>query len=148
MTSNRCIGFGKKHRCRGRIAEERENQYFCCKDHEAFNMDFFVNGCCMCLEKDIPRKEIKMLRCGHVLHNPCYLEWLSFSTYKTKVCIVCRREMEKEKNNEDRIVGDWIIKKNGVKCGIEEGDGYYIHDYIQDLKKDTKIKNDGKNISF
>jgi hypothetical protein len=148
MSSVRCIGFGKKLRCRARIAEGRENSYFCCKDHEAFNMDFFTDGCCMCLEKDLPRKDIKMLRCGHVIHYPCYLEWLSFSTYENKICIVCRKEVEKKKQEGDKIVGNLTIKPNGVKEQIEEGDGYYIYDYIQQLKNDEKIKNNGNKIGF
>jgi len=106
---NRCIGFTKNnYKCR---AKTKNNNLFCCKSHEPLNKEILDNNCFMCMDKIINRNEILYFKCRHIVHKPCYLEWLKYSTYTEPICIICRSNTfkiitksihkEKFKNIED-----------------------------------------------
>ena len=85
---SRCQSLTKNNkRCRAII---KNNQLFCCKNHEPINNEIIINGCCMCMEKISSSKDIIYLNCKHAFHKPCYNEWLTFSTYEGAICIICR----------------------------------------------------------
>jgi hypothetical protein len=85
---NRCQSLTKNNkRCRAII---KNNQLFCCKNHEPINNEIISEGCCMCMEKIESTKDIIYLNCKHAFHKPCYNEWLTFSTYEGTICIICR----------------------------------------------------------
>ena len=85
---NRCQSLTKNNkRCRAII---KDNQLFCCKNHEPINNEIISDGCCMCMEKISSSKDIIYLNCKHAFHKPCYNEWLTFSTYEGAICIICR----------------------------------------------------------
>lgn len=93
--TKRCLGINQHgKRCRAPI--RREGEYFCCKGHEPFNVEFIQEGCFLCSEKDINEKEMKVFRCGHIVHMPCYRDWLQFSTYERDVCIICRENIKRD----------------------------------------------------
>jgi hypothetical protein len=106
---NRCIGFTKNnYKCR---AKTKNNNLFCCKSHEPLNKEILENNCFMCMDKIINKNEILYFKCRHIVHKPCYLEWLEYSTYSEPICIICRSNTfkiipknihkEKYKNIED-----------------------------------------------
>ncbi len=111
---NRCIGITKTgKKCRAPVKEERECKYYCCKAHEPFNMDFFEMGCFICGESEFKKgSDLVHLKCGHVLHKPCYTEWfIEHSTYDSKVCMICRNEVHKKIEEEMK---DFVKNKKGV----------------------------------
>ena len=120
---NRCIGYTKtEKKCRAPVSETRENKYFCCKNHEPFNMDFFKDGCFICSDTEIDKKELKLLKCGHIMHQPCFEEWLKdHSTYDGRICLVCRYEIDKRNDQFDVIdipIKNWVINAKGVKKSV------------------------------
>ena len=82
---NRCIGYNKNnHKCR---AKTKNNQLFCCKQHEPINNDLVDTGCFICMDKITSANEMIYFKCSHVFHKSCYFEWLNFSTYETPICM-------------------------------------------------------------
>ena len=148
---NRCIGFNKfKKRCRAPISSNRENQFFCCKSHEPFNMEIFEDGCFICGETEIKKEEYKMAQCDHLIHKPCHEKWLEHSTYAEDVCYMCRQKIRRDiENNQER---KWKKTTKGVKKNLEnEGiseDFVYNHLYHLILTMRSKINNNGNNLEF
>jgi len=106
---NRCIGFTKNnHKCRNKT---KNNDLFCCEKHKPLNNEIFENGCFICMEKVNDKNEIIYFKCKHVVHKPCYNEWLEFSTYDTPICIICRsntfkKEKEKKFKKSLKVITD------------------------------------------
>ncbi len=145
---NRCIGYNKnKKRCRAPISVSRENQLFCCKSHEPFNMEIFEDGCFICGETEIKREEYKMAQCGHLLHKECHDKWLEHSVYSEDVCYMCRQEVKKKiEMNQER---KWIRTTKGVKKSIDNDDinEDFVYLHISNLKV-KGINNNGNNLEF
>jgi hypothetical protein len=109
-----CLGYTKTHKkCRLRV----DNNQYCCEEHQPVNYDDFVNhGCCICYEKDIPREDIKILKCGHMFHKTCYEEWLAqYSRYDNKICMICRYEYGYKQKKKLR---NYLLNKKGTKLNI------------------------------
>ena len=139
---SRCIGITKTgKKCRAPIQEGRDSKYFCCKSHEPFNMDFMEMGCFVCSESEFKPNEIVFLKCKHVLHKSCYTEWfMDHSTYKEKVCMICREEVYKKSEEKDDE-REYIKTTKGVKkkkMGVDN--------YRNILDKIYAIKNEKKEI--
>lgn len=99
LYKERCLGYSKNNnKCRAII--KNNNKFFCCKNHEPLNNDILINGCFICMEKIIDRKDILFLKCNHMLHKPCYNDWLKYSTYKDLICMICRKEINKNKEKK------------------------------------------------
>ena len=104
------MGYNKyKKICR---AKTNNSSYFCCKEHQALNMDLIEDGCFMCCEKIESRSELLLFHCNHLLHKKCYEEWLKYSTYDEKICILCRQEISRENKNINQIKNKKKVKYN------------------------------------
>jgi len=89
--ANRCIAITKNNKkCRAKI---NKDSFFCCPSHEPYNIDLFEKGCFMCMEKIEKSSEIIYFECKHLFHKPCYLEWLTYSTYEKPICLICRNDV-------------------------------------------------------
>jgi hypothetical protein len=97
---NRCIGFTKNnHKCRAII---NDGSFFCCESHQPLNKEVLKNGCFICMEEIKDKNEILYFKCKHIIHKPCYLEWLEFSTYENPICTICRSDTFKKKNEKQK----------------------------------------------
>lgn len=86
----RCIAYNKHGKlCRAKI---KDNKLFCCESHNPINKEI-IEECFICSEKINCAKELIYLKCKHAFHEPCYNEWLKFSTYDTPICMICRNEL-------------------------------------------------------
>jgi hypothetical protein len=100
---NRCSGYTKNNnKCR---AKTKDNKLFCCNNHEPLNKELIDNCCFMCMEKVNKSNDIIFFQCKHAFHKSCYSEWLTFSKYEDKICIICRKnvlpnEITKSKKNQ------------------------------------------------
>ena len=107
---NRCTAFNKNNkRCRSLT---NNNSLFCCKSHEPINNNIIEDGCFICMEKIINSKEIIYFKCKHAFHKECYNEWLKFSTYKTSICILCRKSI-----NEPKVVKQ---RRESKYCSVDK----------------------------
>ncbi len=129
LKMNRCIGYTKTNKKCRNILIEAKYQFFCCNEHLPFNIDILEDGCFLCMEKDIKKSELKMLKCKHLIHIPCYEEWKKHSTYSEDICIICRRELIEKKNLEDR---GYIINSKKVKIPTDNKDYNYVYNYIDE----------------
>ena len=116
IIKKRCNGYTKTNKKCRNIIKENQN-FYCCKDHEPYNMDIFQNGCFICSENINSSKELIYFKCKHIVHRTCYNEWLKYSKYDNPICILCRKEI---RNNNNIIVNNNInyIKKNDKKVFI------------------------------
>lgn len=140
----RCIGITKtKKRCRMKLIKSVYN-YFCCENHLPYNTDFFEDGCMLCMEKDINKEDIKILKCNHVIHAPCFEEWKKHSTYTEDICILCRQaviQQIKGKSDEER---GYKINQKKVKILVNYESYNYVGEYIEDIC-DKYVLNMNKN---
>ncbi len=142
---NRCIGYTKtKKKCRNILKNAKYN-YFCCEEHLPFNIDILEDGCFLCMETNLKKEELKMLKCNHLIHLSCYEEWKKHSTYDEDICIICRRELKKKieaKSDEDR---GYFINQKKVKINLNKEDYNFISDYINEkyilYAPNTKLNN-------
>ncbi len=49
-------------------------------------IDYSHQSCCICLKQFIPSSNTSKLRCSHVYHQRCIIEWLKYQ----KNCPICR----------------------------------------------------------
>jgi len=99
LHKERCLGYSKNNnRCRAII--KNNNKFFCCKKHEPLNNDILINGCFICMEEITDRKDIIFLKCNHMLHKPCYNDWLKYSTYGDPICMICRKVINTKKEKK------------------------------------------------
>ena len=133
---SRCISITKTgKKCRAPIQEGCNSKYFCCKSHEPFNMDFIEMGCFICSERDLKPNEIVFLKCKHVLHKSCYMEWfMDHSTYQDKVCMICRNEVYKKRED----MKEYTINSKGVKKNVKMGNYRNILESIFATKDEKK----------
>jgi len=88
---NRCPAFNKNNKkCRSLT---KNNNLFCCKDHEPINNNIINDGCFICMDKIVNSNDIIYFKCKHAFHKGCYIEWLKFSTYDEPICILCRNNV-------------------------------------------------------
>ena len=89
---NRCIANTKNNKkCRAKVNNLKNNyKFFCCESHLPINKEIIENGCFICMEKIENLTEIIYFKCKHLFHKPCYLEWLTYSTYESPICLICR----------------------------------------------------------
>ena len=107
---NRCSGYTKNNiKCR---AKTKDNKLFCCDNHEPLNKELINNCCFMCMEKVVKSNDIIFFQCKHAFHKSCYLEWLTFSKYEDKICIICRKNVLPSKITESKkkLVDTFKIK--------------------------------------
>jgi hypothetical protein len=101
MSHNRCIAINKNDKkCRAKL---KENQLFCCISHYPINEDLITDGCFICNERINNPNEILYFTCKHAFHRPCYNEWLQYSTYDTKICLLCRKDIVTNKKAEPKF---------------------------------------------
>lgn len=114
---NRCSGFTKSgKRCRAKIDEDK---FYCCKDHEPYNMEIHTDGCFMCSDNITTSKELIQFKCRHVVHRCCYNEWIKFANYNKPSCVLCRTELGSNNyNNNDFNDDDNYKYKNKKKVII------------------------------
>jgi hypothetical protein len=97
---NRCIGVTKNNKkCRAKIRDSNNYRFFCCNSHLPINKEIIENGCFLCMEKIKDEKELLFFNCKHLFHQPCYLEWLKYSTYENPICLICRKDIEMNDKN-------------------------------------------------
>lgn len=129
----RCIGYTKTNKkCRNKLIKPVYN-FFCCENHLPYNLDFFEDGCMLCMEKDLKREEIKILRCNHAIHIKCFEEWKKHSTYDEDICVLCRQEVIKKikaKTDEER---GYKLNEKKVKVPFEHESYNYVAEYISDM---------------
>jgi hypothetical protein len=112
---NRCCAYNKNlKKCR---AKTPENNLFCCKSHEPINNEILRDGCFMCSEKIINSSEIIYFKCRHAFHKICYEEWLKYSTYSEKICIICRNTINYTKKQDDTKK---FLKYNSMNKNMSE----------------------------
>jgi hypothetical protein len=135
-TIRRCIGYSKNgKKCRAIINGNREDNFFCCDAHRPYNMDLFDTGCCICSTMEYGKGEVKMFRFGHVVHKKCYDEWLQHSTYESRICFICRYEIDKKNEVQEDMDGiRWIKTKKGVKVPSKKRNGNVTLDLIESFK--------------
>ena len=99
--ANRCIAITKNNKkCRAKVNNLKNNyKFFCCEGHLPVNKEIIQNGCFMCMEKIEKSTEIIYFKCKHLFHKPCYFEWLTYSTYETPICLICREVVIVNKND-------------------------------------------------
>jgi hypothetical protein len=101
LKSNRCIAYNKNNnKCRSKT---KDGSLFCCKSHEPLNKEMLTDGCFLCMEKIDNKNNILYFKCRHIVHKPCYNEWLQFSTYESPICIICRKNTYTKKEKEQKI---------------------------------------------
>lgn len=84
----RCIAINKNNKkCR---AKTNNNSFFCCSSHEPINKELLEEECFLCTEKVLIPDDIIYFKCKHIFHKSCYNEWLRFSTYEERICLICR----------------------------------------------------------
>lgn len=117
--NDRCIGFlksGKK--CRYRLgSNNRIFKFFCCDEHVPFNSEFFEQGCNICMDDNLQTSEIKILKCGHVIHKPCLEEWKKNRYDDTDKCYICRGEFN-IKIPKTNVNSRYYINDKGVKFAL------------------------------
>jgi len=86
----RCKGFTKTNKpCRRRL--KIDQQFFCCLQHEAINMNELRNeGCYICMEEI---DNIEVLKCNHAIHKLCFMR-LGEVNVDIK-CPLCRNKTNK-----------------------------------------------------
>ena len=127
---NRCIAYNKNNnKCR---AKTKDNLLFCCNDHEPLNNDLINNGCFICSEKINNSNDIIYFKCKHAFHKPCYIEWLSYSTYEKSICMICRNEVLNDNIKEKN-------KKKYQKINIANSNITIINNIFSDDKILNKI---------
>jgi hypothetical protein len=144
---NRCIGYTKTNKKCRNILKNAKYNYFCCEEHLPYNIDILEDGCFLCMETNLKKEDLKMLKCKHLVHNSCFEEWKKHSTYDEDICIICRRELilkNEKKSDEER---GYIINSKKVKINLNNKDYNYVHDYIEEkfilFEKNSKL-NQGK----
>ena len=109
--SNRCIGINKYNKkCR---TITKGDNLFCCDSHKPINYDIIETGCFICSEKITKYYELIYFKCKHAFHKDCYTEWLNFSTYENKICLICRKEQNTNNtiNHMYKTIDDDLVKK-------------------------------------
>jgi hypothetical protein len=114
ISKNRCVYIKNNKQCR---AKTKNNDLFCCKNHEPINKELVENGCFICMEKIEKSNELLYFKCHHAVHKPCYIDWLEFSTYEEPICVICRnvtypRKIEHTKTKKYKLVEDNTNIKN------------------------------------
>ncbi len=124
---NRCSGFTKSgKKCRAKI--EEENKFYCCKDHEPFNIEIHSEGCFMCTDNITSSKELIQFKCKHAVHRCCFNEWIKFSNYNKPICLICREEINKDDNNI--FLNNFEIMKTKNKVKIKNIHNPNIYHYL------------------
>ena len=110
---NRCIGFNKNNnKCRAIV---KNSTLFCCKSHEPLNVELLKNGCFICMDEITDKKEFLLFKCNHIVHKPCYMEWLNdYSTYENPICMICRQDTF-QKIKKEKILKKKILYNNFYK---------------------------------
>jgi hypothetical protein len=100
INHKRCIGLNiHQKKCKNKIRDN--NKFFCSKSHEPFNIDFIENGCFTCGEIIEDPNSIIIFKCNHIFHKDCYMEWLKYSTYDKPICLICKNEVNLNKQNNN-----------------------------------------------
>ncbi len=144
---NRCIGYTKTNKKCRNILKNAKYNYFCCEEHLPYNIDILEDGCFLCMETNLKKEDLKMLKCKHLVHNSCFEEWKNHSTYDEDICIICRRELvnkNTKKSNEER---GYIITPKKVKIKINNESHNFVENFIDEkyilYLKNVKL-NEGK----
>jgi len=99
---NRCPSITKNNkRCRSKL---KNNDLFCCTGHEPINNEIIKDGCFLCMEKIENSNDILFFKCKHAFHKPCYIDWLNYSTYLDKICMICRNNIHCKKDIKVKFV--------------------------------------------
>jgi hypothetical protein len=162
--ANRCIAITKNNKkCRAKVNNLKSNyKFFCCESHLPLNKEIIENGCFMCMEKIENLSDIIYFECKHLFHKPCYLEWLTYSTYDKPICLICRNDviinkdenliLQKYKKIDNQLHKPIINIKNILdkydnKCNCKEcREKSYIDKYVntslfcEKLLSNKKIK--------
>jgi len=113
MKMDRCIAFNNKNkRCRAKL---NNNQFFCCENHKPINENIIEDGCFICCEKFNSINDLYYFKCKHIVHKQCYDEWLKYSNYSTKICMICRGEVFKKPPKRINIRPSGVLNKNEYK---------------------------------
>lgn len=144
---NRCIGYTKTNKKCRNLLKNPKYIHFCCDDHLPYNLDILQEGCLLCMETDIKREELKMLKCKHLVHISCFEEWKKHSTYDEDICIICRRELIVKKDKELEKEKGYFLSAKKVKIPLEKGESDYVYQYI-DEKGLIYNKNSNLNIGI
>ena len=127
---NRCSGFTKTgKRCRAKIDEDK---FYCCKEHEPYNMEIHTDGCFMCTDNITSSKELIQFKCKHVVHRCCYNEWIKYSNYNVPICMLCRGELKHNTDNYEINDDIPIEYKNNKKVKISNN-FFYLNDIYKIL---------------
>ncbi len=127
---NRCIAINKNNKhCRAKV---KDNKLFCCQSHMPINDEILTDGCYMCGENINKSNELLYFNCKHIVHKPCYIEWLEYSTYSTPICLICRDEIIKKQQIE-------IINVNKIKYSSKIIDTTHLAN-IDNIIKNSKDK--------
>ncbi len=141
---NRCIGYTKTNKKCRNLLKNAKYKHFCCNDHLPYNIDILEDGCFLCMENNLKREDLKMLRCKHLIHKPCYEEWKKHSTYDEDICIICRQEVVKKNNNNNGEEKGYIINSKKVKILTNKEDYNFVFQFIDD-KYNEYLKNEKLN---
>ncbi len=143
---NRCIGYlksGKK--CRYKLGENRIYKYFCCEDHLPFNVEFFENGCNICMSDNLEPSEIKILKCGHAIHKPCLQEWKNTRFDDIDKCYICRGEFNIRLERTQPTTH--YINNKGVKFAMQR-ESFSENKFLRIISNNVVKNNSGDKISF
>ena len=99
---NRCMAYTCNNtKCRAKL---KEGQLFCCQNHEPINREIIEEGCLICMEKKLYPNDIIYFKCKHAFHKECYIDWLQYSTYDTKICMICRNIVLKQQQRSSKPI--------------------------------------------
>lgn len=139
---NRCPSINKNNRrCRSKL---KNDSLFCCSKHEPINNEIIKDGCFLCMEKIENPNDILFFKCKHAFHKPCYIDWLNYSTYSDKICMICRNNIYSEKNikiefNNKKIDNTQLINLNNI-ISIKNNDEDSVSNFF--YKEDLYDMND------
>ena len=115
-----------------------------CKINHNDKNDFELPNCMICLKDILIDTTCFLLRCGHLLHEQCFYDWVK----EHKICPICKFPIIKKgivrKSSLDLIIDDTIKEESKIEKGFLLPNN---NDNINDNNNDFKF-NDNDNEIF
>ena len=107
-----------------------------CKINQNDKNDYELPNCIFCLKDILLETNCFLLRCGHLLHDKCFYDWVK----EHKICPVCKftiiRKGIVRKSSIDIMLDDTIKEEEQIEKSIQSP---YINN--EDENKNHKVEN-------
>lgn len=104
--------------------------------------DYELPNCMFCLKDILLETNCFLLRCGHLLHEKCFLDWVK----EHKICPVCKFPIIKKgivrKSSLDIMIDDTIKEESKIEKGVllaNKDEENYKNDLEKSLKDENTI---------